>query len=221
MRAILFAAFFFTASYACAGTWTRVDRSTLKLQGELEWGEYEKFAAAFDGDVKELVVTSNGGSAEDGVKIGLALAAQNVKVVVVDHCLSSCANYLFVGGHERELRRGIVGFHGNITGCDNPAQREKDAEDMRRQGADEKTIQETFAREALAEKEEARFLQIMGVDQALFNRTCTVDKGMGDGKSYVFLLPTRRTFEKYRLYGVVGEQDPAVIKALPYPVVVD
>lgn len=221
MQTRILAVLLLAAAPAAGGTWTRTDPATLTFEGAIEWGEYEKFLAAFDGSVRELVVTSPGGSAEDGVKIGLVLAANDVKVTVVGQCVSSCANYLFVGGHRRQIRGGIVGFHGNIKGCDTPEHRAKETESMRRQGASDQTIRETFAREKTAMLDEARFLAMMAVDQALFDRTCTEDKGMKDGKTYVFLLPTRTTFEKYRIFGVVGDQDPTLIKRLPYPVIVD
>jgi hypothetical protein len=30
-------------------------------------------------------------------------------------CVSSCANYLFLGSRCRKIQNGIVGYHGNIT----------------------------------------------------------------------------------------------------------
>lgn len=212
----------FISDPAYAGNWSRVDRSTLKFEGLIEPGEYAKFSDAYDGNVRELIVNSDGGSAEDGLKIGLALAADDLKVAVVGHCLSSCANYLFVGGRRRELRGGIVGFHGNIGACNAAGpNRERAIAEMRRQGASDRTIRETLEREDKATREELRFLRIMGVEQELFVRTCTNDKGMGDGKSYVFLMPTTATFEKYGLSGVLGVQDPGELAKLRYPVVVD
>jgi hypothetical protein len=208
---------------ASAGVWTRVDRSTLAFAGGIEDGEFDRFKAAYDGSVKELIVDSEGGLTSEGIKIGLVLAGADVKVTVVGQCLSSCANYLFVGGHRRELRGGIVGFHGNVKACfGSAAQRAKTISDYKRKyKMSDKDIKANLERQDKEIADEARFLQIMGVDQALFDRSCTDDKGLGDGKAYVFLLPKKATFEKHRIYGVVGEQDPAVIAALKYPVAVD
>lgn len=201
------------ASRAAAGTWTRVDRSTLSFTGDIKEGEYGRFAAAYDDEVKELIVNSGGGLTAEGVKIGLALSKRDLTVVVDGVCTSSCANYLFVAGHRRELRRGMVGFHGNVKACfTGPEKHRAELAQMRKYAIPEAKIRRLMALEKTELADEARLLKTMGVDQALFERTCTMDKGMGDGKFYDFLLPTHATFEKYGLHGVIGDQDPEVIK---------
>lgn len=216
-------ALFLLCDPASAGTWTRVDKATVKFEGDIIEGEYDRFAGVYDGNVKELIVNSPGGLTDEGIKIGLVLAGADIKVTVIGECLSSCANYLFVGGHRREIRGGIVGFHGNVKACfGSPARRAKLIEEYKdKWKMSDKDIKDNLARLDAQIVDEARFLQIMGVDQALFDRSCTSDKGRNDGKSYAFFLPKKATFEQYRIYGVVGEQDPAVIAALPFPVAVD
>jgi hypothetical protein len=211
-------ALIFALSPAHAGDWTRVDKQTIKLDGPIKAGEYDRFLKVWDGSVKELLLNSSGGVTEEGLKIGHVLAQANVKVVVIGVCLSSCANYLFVGGHEREIRGGLVGFHGNVKACfGSPAQR---AETIREMKVKYKMTDAEIKRE-LAEQDaeiasEERFLQIMGVDQALFDRSCTADKGRKDGKSYTFLLPKPATFDQYRLFNVKGAQDLGLLAKMPW-----
>ena len=102
---------------AAAGDWTRTDKQTMRFTGNIGDDEFSRFSLVFDGSVREIIVNSGGGRTREGIKIGLAIAGSDVKVTVVGKCLSSCANYLFVAGHKREIRGGVVGFHGNVMGC--------------------------------------------------------------------------------------------------------
>lgn len=211
------------AAPASAGVWTKTGPGTMSFKGGIEEGEYDRFAAVFDASIKEIVVDSGGGYTDEGIRIGHAIAAQNVKITVVGECLSSCANYLFVAGHQREIRGGVVGFHGNVQACfGTPEKRAETIADMKkRYNMTDEDIARNMERQDKEIIEERRLLTIMGVSQALFDRTCTKDKGMGDGKSYAFLLPKRTTFEKYGLWGIVGEQDPVVMGTRVWPYAYD
>ena len=61
-------------------------------------------------------MTSGGGDTKEAIRITLAIAESHVKIVVVEKCLSSCANNLFVAGHKREIRGGIVGEQERFAG---------------------------------------------------------------------------------------------------------
>lgn len=227
MRLLLLAALL-AAAPAHAGVWTRTAPDAMRFEGAIEEGEYDRFAAVFGPQVRELTVTSPGGITSEGIRIGLALAATSVKVIVAGECLSSCANYLFVAGHQREIRRGVVAYHGNVKACfgrPDPAREAAEDEDfarwMREQGVSEEDIRRNVENsrrrnnERLARQiaDEARLLGLMGVSQELFDRSCTASKGSADGRSYDWYAPTRSSFERYGLWGIVGEQDPAVIAA--------
>lgn len=210
------------AGSASAGAWTKTSPESMSFDGPIEVGEYDRFALVFGPSIRELMVNSQGGVTSEGIRIGHALAAAGVKVVVVGQCLSFCANYLFVAGRRREIRGGVVGYHGNVQACFTGERREKMvAEWKERYKMSDEDIRRNLEEQDREIAEEARLLRIMGVSQELFDRTCTNDKGMGDGGDYAFLLPKRATFEKYGLWGIVGEQDPAVIRSLPFPVVLD
>lgn len=216
------AAILFVAGSAKAGVWARTGPETLRFEGGIESGEYERFALVFGPSIREIIVNSDGGVTSEGIRIGHAVAAGDVKVTVVGKCLSSCANYLFVAGHRREIRGGVVGYHGNVKACFTDALRDElIAKWKRLYNMSDEDIRRNLLNQDREIAEESRLLRIMGVSQQLFDRTCTDDKGMGDGGAYVFLLPTRSTFEKYGLWGIVGEQDPAVMRSLPWPYVLD
>lgn len=207
------------AAPASAGVWTKTGPGKMSFKGGIELGEYDRFAAVFGPSIKEIVVDSEGGVTFEGIRIAHAIAAQSVKIIVTGECLSSCANYLFVAGHSREIRGGVVGYHGNVQACfGTPAKRAAWIEKMKNHyHMTPEDIRRNLEAQDKEVADEARLMSMMGVSQELFERSCKDDKGMGDGKGYVFLLPKRATFEKYGLWGIVGEQDPAVMKSLPFP----
>lgn len=210
------------AGPAAAGVWTRTGPETLSFEGPIELGEFGRFSLVFSPSIREITVNSGGGVTSEGIRIAHAIAASGVKITVVGECLSSCANYLFVAGRSREIRGGVVGYHGNVQACFTGERRVKMVEEWKkRYNMSDEDIRRNLAEQDWEIAEEARLLRIMGVSQDLFDRSCTSDKGMGDGGHYAFLLPKRATFEKYGLWGIVGEQDPAVIRSLPFPVVLD
>jgi hypothetical protein len=203
---------------ARAGEWTRVTPEVIRFRGSIEPGEYDRFAAVFDPSVRRLFVDSRGGVTGEGIRIGLALAAAPVTVVVTGECLSSCANYLFVAGQRREIRNGVVGFHGNVRACFMGAREAEWAAEFRRRfkASDADVLRSRISR-ALEAADESRLLGLRGVSQELFERSCRPDKGRKDGRAYAYLLPKPETFERYGLRGVVGEQAPAVMATRPYP----
>ena len=210
------------AAPAAAGNWTKTGPETMRFEGSIELGEYDRFALVFGSSIREIVVNSGGGITSEGIRIGHAIAAADIKVTVVGECLSSCANYIFVAGHRREMRGGVVGYHGNVKACFTGAFRDGViAGWKKRYHMSDEDIRRNLERQDQEISEEARLLRIMGVSQQLFDRTCTDDKGMGDGGEYAFLLPKRATFEKYGFWGIIGEQDPAVMKTLPFPYALD
>lgn len=60
-----------------------------------------------------LVVRSGGGDVSRGLEIGEAVAASQVTVVVDGFCISSCANWLFLGAPKKVvLPHSVVLWHG-------------------------------------------------------------------------------------------------------------
>lgn len=93
--------------------WQRLDEQTIALNGEITSDSFEQFQTVFDDKVKVVILNSPRGETNAGIRIGMALLEAKVDVIVDQYCLSSCANYLFTAGQNKEIRNGIVGFHGN------------------------------------------------------------------------------------------------------------
>lgn len=219
------------APHADAGVWTRVDAYTIKLEGDIEPGEYKRFSEVFREDTKEIIVNSGGGVTNEGIAIGFAMRHHPLKITVIGNCLSSCANYMFVAAAEREIRGGIVGFHGNVTACFTGARGDAAMLKIRDQAKAaypqltnpelDGLIADLMADNLNQSKFEQQLLAEVGISQELFDRSCQDDKGMGDGKLYSLLLPTEATFVKYGFKDIRGVQDPELVKLYGDQVVVD
>ncbi|MYM32817.1 hypothetical protein GTP38_00435 [Duganella sp. FT94W] len=62
---------------------------------------------------ESIVIDSEGGDVLAGISVGKDLAASDVKVIVRNYCISSCANYIFLGAKRKRLMEGaVLGFHG-------------------------------------------------------------------------------------------------------------
>jgi len=202
---------------AWAGTWRRTNSDTVTFRGSIDSGEFEKFNAVFDDRVKNLVVTSAGGSVHDAIEIAEVLEKHDIKIIVKIWCLSSCANYFFTAAKTKVIEKGIVGFHGNANACfakDFASEEalQKLREKYRGYGMNDEQVEKSILISTDMNRRELALLKRLGVSQELFERTCTPDKGMNNGKSYNFLLPTLMTFRQYGIYNVTGEQDQDTIE---------
>lgn len=66
-----------------------------------------------------FVVRSMGGEVRSALDVGEVLARRGQAVVVLDHCLSACANYWFLGAkYKFSGKDDGVGFHGGPPGPD-------------------------------------------------------------------------------------------------------
>lgn len=97
-----------------AGTWKRLDSKTIKFEGEIEIGEFERFKSVFNNQVTQLIVNSPGGQGGEAVRIGNELFKHKVDVYVAGECMSACANALFLAGH-RKFLTGTPTINGNMT----------------------------------------------------------------------------------------------------------
>jgi len=69
---------------------------------------------AYDDRVHRLLIRSGGGEIGVGTEFGEWVRDRDLDVVVVDYCLSSCANYVFTAGRKKTILPGaIVAWHGN------------------------------------------------------------------------------------------------------------
>lgn len=206
--------------FVFSGVWTRDNADTISFKGKIESDEFERFTKIMDEKVRILKVDSGGGETSAALKIGFSLRQHNVEIQVNNWCLSSCANYLFLGAIKRVIAKGIVGFHGNVQACFGGDKWAEQANELRKQGVPEEKIQ-SFHQETLKQiEDEKRFLHLVGVSQELFDVSCRADKGLNDGIEYAFLLPLPKTFEKYGITGVAGVQDQETVKTFPAPLAI-
>lgn len=93
---------------------TRPSEGTLGYSGVLTEDGLDALVRAADERVHTLMVRSNGGEVGIGTEFGEWVRAHELDVVVVDYCLSSCANYVFTAGRKKTILPGaVVAWHGN------------------------------------------------------------------------------------------------------------
>lgn len=196
-----------------SGAWTRTDNHTVALVGTIDSGNFFGFRRVFDDRVRTVVLNSGGGLTYEAVQIGMTLKDAGVDVVVDGVCLSSCANYLFTAGRRKTIQNGVVGFHGNTRAM---TEEENVQASIRKVlgglGEAERRAYRAELEQTLAW--ERTFFADLGVDQALFDRTQRPDKGMDNGETYAFLLPTPATFRRYGIHNVEGVQSSRVMRAV-------
>jgi hypothetical protein len=193
---------------------------TLYFTGKLNKGDCELFVKNADITTKNLHVNSAGGDAFVGLCIANEMQKRKFKQTIVEGiCVSSCANYLFLGSTTRFIKRGIVGFHGNITALmlkdpNNVALRQQLIEAKIAPAEINRVISEFSKQQIENSVLEQKFLFNCGVSQILFDRTQLSDKGTGDGANYTFLLPLPETFLKYGILNVEGKQEFSIGRSM-------
>ncbi len=194
--------------------WSRVSEDTIKFVGKIEEGEVDRYKAVASAKDSILIVDSDGGDVEAGVRLGMELVSKKLTIIVDGLCASSCANYVFTAGAKKEVKRGFVGYHGNITSF-LANDWEKIASALRNEGTvSEQQILNLRHRFDVSAKIEQDFLKLTGVSQKLFDKTQLRDKGNGKGRNYNFLIPKVESFAQYGITNVAGTQDPKFNKDL-------
>lgn len=90
-----------------------IDETELRISGVLTPSVAEKFRKLVSDKVKVVSVSSEGGVTESAIEIAESIQKRGIVVRVLDFCLSSCANYIFVAGSRREVApSAVVGWHG-------------------------------------------------------------------------------------------------------------
>ncbi len=193
------------------GVWSREGEYTIKFEGPIGQvvggqTDLDRLNAVLRPGDQVYIVNSNGGNVRDGLAMGRRLAPLKMRVVVDGTCFSSCANYLFTAGDQKEIKFGYVGFHGNQTAMVTQDW-EREAAALARQGESVEAIARTrLAWEANAALEQD-FLQAQGIRQELFNLSSRLDKGSPDGQEYYALLPGPEMFAAFGIKNVTGVQD--------------
>lgn len=199
--------FLLFSSNVLAGTWERVNGTTLRFSGHIQSGDLESLERILKPEDRTLYLDSRGGDAEVGVRLALKILPNKMTVIVDGFCASSCANYLFTAGYKKEIHKGWVGYHGNMTAMLAKDWDELVKEMKEKYNLTDEQIEEMHQRLLKSSELEKNYFASIGVSQSLFDRTQTPDKGMGNGIGYTFLVPKPETFERYGILNVSGSQD--------------
>jgi membrane-bound inhibitor of C-type lysozyme len=63
-----------------------------------------------------VVINSGGGPIENGLDIGNWLYDNGLDILVIEKCMSSCANYIFPAAKNKEISQGaVVAWHGSLS----------------------------------------------------------------------------------------------------------
>ncbi|MFT5541612.1 MAG: hypothetical protein ACI97K_001072 [Glaciecola sp.] len=91
---------------------SRTNNGEIRYFGPIDMDRVEKFKRLYQpGD--RLLVNSNGGSLHAGIEMGNFIHQKRMTVEVIDLCISSCANYIFLAGETKVLNKNaLVVFHG-------------------------------------------------------------------------------------------------------------
>ncbi|GEM45446.1 hypothetical protein [Deinococcus cellulosilyticus] len=210
-----------TPVYRLTPQWQKVDDQTLKFEGEIQPDNLSEFKRFFTPAIKKVVVNSIKGDYQAAFQIGKLLKAQNVTVQVDGFCMSACANYWFLAGQRKILDGGVVGFQGNynaviadMTDAQIRENLEKEFKSTTGTRGTPEQLETAYKRFMQMVKEEAAFFKSQGISQKLFEYSQKKDKGAGDGKTYIFLIPSRKQLEQYGVKGIEGEQSESGRKIL-------
>ena len=90
-----------------------IDASTLRIVGDVEPETEKDIMHAIERGITKILITSGGGEVRTNIRIAKVIRGKGIKLEVVDYCMSSCFNYLFLAAKERNIRaNSVLGFHG-------------------------------------------------------------------------------------------------------------
>jgi hypothetical protein len=96
---------------------SKLDRysKTLIFNGPINEAAYRQIRMFLEKGGNTIIINSQGGDVKFGQQIGMKMAGKNITLIVDKYCLSSCANYLFLGAKKKFLKpNSILGFHGGV-----------------------------------------------------------------------------------------------------------
>jgi hypothetical protein len=109
------------AGNAAAADATRVfmEKGELHYIGYLDDDANRRLFALYDSLATKpsvLAITSRGGDVATGLDLGHWVHEKKLDIKVTQHCLSSCANYIFTAGARKVVgNSAVIGFHGGIS----------------------------------------------------------------------------------------------------------
>ena len=127
--------------------------------------------------LKRLIVTSPGGDAKAGIRLGYWVHAQKLDIEVAQLCMSTCANYVFVAGEKKTIQPGaLVVWHGSAE-QENFRLRDEKYEQLMARANDSaldpegitfiETNKKIYQHSKDIRAEQRAFFQLIGVDEYL------------------------------------------------------
>lgn len=136
----------------------------LGYSGSLTAAGLDALIDADDGSARALFVRSSGGDVGVGIDFGEWVRDRKLDVVVVDFCVSSCANYVFPAGAQKKiLPGGVVAWHGDAHQDD----LEDRARAMLDRGYDFQDLERALALLADLRERETAFFASVGVSECI------------------------------------------------------
>ena len=106
-------------------------REVVTYEGPLDAAGIAELRRAGPG-VTLLRIRSSGGDVDLGMDLAEWVIERRLDVLVLDHCLSSCANYVFPAGRKKIISQGaVVGWHGSARQTNMPEQLEAALAELR------------------------------------------------------------------------------------------
>jgi hypothetical protein len=103
-----------------AATVERQGNDAIFVDGAIDGRTASQISQLLDGHVRRLLIRSEGGRTDIGMDFGALLQKHALSVEVVDYCMSSCANYVFLGAAQKSVQsNGVVLWHGGLTNSRN------------------------------------------------------------------------------------------------------
>jgi ATP-dependent protease ClpP protease subunit len=94
------------------------NKTDLRIIGSIYLSNIDDVMNKIDNNpqITRLIITSGGGEVRSNIKLAHVLKDKKIAIEVVDYCLSSCFNYLFLASPERTISpHSVLGFHGIAT----------------------------------------------------------------------------------------------------------
>jgi hypothetical protein len=98
----------------CHAQWVRLDKDTIKLDGDITRDSYENYLAVAKPGYSKVILRSAGGTPKPALLIAQDMLSHHPQVIVDDYCLSACANYLLFASPAPTVTCGaLLIWHGS------------------------------------------------------------------------------------------------------------
>jgi hypothetical protein len=92
---------------------SNIDANILRIIGDVDPETEKDIMHAIERGVTKILITSGGGEVKANIRVAMAIREKGIRLEVVDYCMSSCFNYLFLAAKERNIQpNSVLGFHG-------------------------------------------------------------------------------------------------------------